>query len=239
MQGTRASFIFASDRTRPAAAGRAALASALAVLALLAGAGGLLFWRLPDAGAFDARVERLFVENADLTSGAEVRLLEILAQSGTAFADTLASYRLVIFVLLVFGAALLVASLASLLVILAQGRRLAEVERAGIRVASLRIARGTGAVTINEVELQLTDAAVETLSALAEAAMDGEILSGAELEAVVTGKPAAECDETSGATRVKRLRDALGNQLVAALLVRTVARKGYVLAVDRGAIRIE
>ena len=43
------------------------------------------------------RVERLFVEN-DLTGQAEIKLLEILAQSGTAFADTLNSYRMVIFV---------------------------------------------------------------------------------------------------------------------------------------------
>ena len=38
--------------------------------------------------------------------------------------------------------------------------------------------------------------------------------------------------------RIKRLRDALGNQMVAELLVRNVARKGYVLSVGKDAIRM-
>ena len=42
------------------------------------------------------KVEQIFVESADLTSEEDVRLLEILAQSGTAFSDVLASYRTVI-----------------------------------------------------------------------------------------------------------------------------------------------
>jgi hypothetical protein len=37
---------------------------------------------LPDANAFNARVEQLFVENASLTGQAEIKLLQILAQSG-------------------------------------------------------------------------------------------------------------------------------------------------------------
>jgi hypothetical protein len=50
------------------------------VLVLL-GAALLLFLNLPDANAFNARVERMFVENDDLTRAAEIKLLEILAQS--------------------------------------------------------------------------------------------------------------------------------------------------------------
>ena len=33
------------------------------------------------ANAFNERVERIFVENNDLTTGGEIKLLEILAQS--------------------------------------------------------------------------------------------------------------------------------------------------------------
>ena len=47
-----------------------------------------------------------------------------------------------------------------------------------------------------------------------------------------------DCDEAAGATRVKRLRDALGNQLVTELLVKTVARRGYMLAVGKDTIRM-
>ena len=45
-------------------------------------------------------------------------------------------------------------------------------------------------------------------------------------------------DEAAGATRIKRLRDALGNQLVSELLVKTIARRGYVLAVGKDVIRM-
>jgi DNA-binding response OmpR family regulator len=76
------------------------------------------------------------------------------------------------------------------------------------------------------------------LAVLAEARMDDEVLTGAQLEAVISGRHASDCDEAAGATRVKRLRDSLGNQLVSELLVKTIARKGYVLAVGKDLIRM-
>ena len=88
------------------------------------------------------------------------------------------------------------------------------------------------------MEFKLTGAMVETLSALAEARMDDEVLSGAELEAVISGRNAADCEEAAGATRVKRLRDALGNQMVAELLVKTIAKQGYMLAIEKDVIRM-
>ena len=209
-----------------------------AVVAILALAGAFLLLALPSPGAFDARVERLFVENADLTSAAEVKLLEILAQSGTAFADTLASYRMVIFVLLLATTGLLVAALAFLVILLNQSRSLREIERKGMRINSLVLDRETRTVTLNDMEFRLTEAAMETMAVLAEARLDGDLLSGAEIEAMITGKNALDCDEGSGVTRIKRLRDALGGQMVAALLVRTVAKKGYALAVEPEAIRL-
>ena len=209
-----------------------------AVVAILALAGAFLLLALPSPGAFDARVERLFIENADLTSATEVKLLEILAQSGTAFADALASYRMVIFVLLLATTGLLVTSLAFLMILLNQSRSLREIERKGIRINSLVLDRETRTVAINDMEFHLTEAAMETLAVLAEARLDGDLLSGAEIEAMITGKNALECDEGSGVTRIKRLRDALGGQMVAALLVRTVAKKGYALAVEPEAIRL-
>jgi DNA-binding winged helix-turn-helix (wHTH) protein len=85
---------------------------------------------------------------------------------------------------------------------------------------------------------KLTDALMETLSVLAEARMDDDILSGAEIEAVISGKQAADCEESAGAMRIKRLRDGLGNQLVSALLVKNVARRGYVLSIDKSVIEV-
>ena len=217
---------------------RAAAVGIAAIVAILAVAAGFLIAALPSADAFDARVAGLFAANDDLRAGAEIKLLEILAQSGTAFADTLAGYRVAIFVLLVFSAALLVAALTFLVIILALQRRMGEIERAGIRVASLLISRETNTVWLNDLEFKLTEAAIETLSVLAEARMDDEILSGSEIEATVSGRDASDCDEASGATRIKRLRDGLGNQMVSALLIRTVARRGYMLSIDPAVIRM-
>ena len=192
---------------------------------------------MPDANAFNARVERVFVEN-DLTSQAEIKLLEILAQSGTAFADTLASYRMVIFVLLVFATAMLIAALVVLAMLLMLNRRMAQIERSGIQVNELLISREENTVYLNSMGFKLTPAAMETLSALAEARMDDDVLSGAEIESVISGRHSSDCDEAAGATRIKRLRDTLGNQMVSELLVKNIAKRGYVLAISKDVIRM-
>ena len=103
---------------------------------------------------------------------------------------------------------------------------------------SLTISRDQKAVYLNDFEFKLTDAAIETLSVLAEARMDDEVLSGAEIEGVISGRSAADCDEAAGATRIKRLRDTLGNQMISELLVKNIARKGYMLAIDKDVIEM-
>jgi DNA-binding winged helix-turn-helix (wHTH) protein len=197
-----------------------------------------LLWTLPDANAFNVRVEQIFVRNDALTSQNEINFLEILAQSGTAFSDTLASYRMVIFVLMLMATSLLVAALAFLAMLLLLNRRMAKIESSGIQVSSLLISRDENLVILNNMEFQLTPAAIETFSVLAEARMDGDVLSGAELEAMIIGKSTADCDEAAGATRIKRLRDSLGNQMVSALLIKNIARRGYVLAIDKDVIEM-
>jgi DNA-binding winged helix-turn-helix (wHTH) protein len=117
-------------------------------------------------------------------------------------------------------------------------RRMGEIERSGITVSSLILSREERVVLINNLEFKLTDAAMETLSVLVEARMDDEVLSGAEIEAMVSGKSSADADEAAGATRIKRLRDSLGNQIVSELLVKNIARRGYVLAIDKDVIRM-
>jgi DNA-binding winged helix-turn-helix (wHTH) protein len=208
------------------------------IVAILLIAAIMLFWALPDANAFNARVEQLFVENNDLTTQAEIMLLEILAQSGTAFSDTLQSYRLVIFVLLVFATAMLVAALVFLVMLVSFNRRMAQIERVGIQVNSLLISREENTVYLNNLGFKLTEAAMETMAVLAEARMDDDVLSGSEIEGVISGRNAADCDEAAGATRIKRLRDTLGNQIVSELLVKNIARRGYMLAIDKDVIKV-
>lgn len=209
-----------------------------AIVVILLAAAAMLFWSLPDANAFNARVERIFIENDALTTGDQIKLLEVLAQSGTAFSEVLTSYRTIIFVLLVFATALLIAALVFLVMILSLNRRMETIQKQGIQVASLIISRSENAVVLNDMEFKLTEAAIETLSVLAEARMDDDILTGAQIEAVISGRKEVDCDEAAGAMRIKRLRDALGNQMVAELLVKNITRRGYTLAVKKDAIRM-
>lgn len=206
------------------------------ILLLLSLTGIWLLGTLPDGDAFNNRVEQIFITNDALTGQDDIQFLEIVAQSGTAFSDTLTSYRIVIFTLLVFATAMLIATIIFLVLLVALTRQMARVEASGIQVNSLYISRQENLVLLNNMEFTLTPAAMETLSTLAEARMDGDTLTGAEIEGIITGRPAADCDEAAGATRIKRLRDSLGNQLVSNLLVRNIARKGYTLAIDQGVI---
>lgn len=217
---------------------RVAIAGIGVVVGILGLATLFLLWNLPDANAFNTRVEQIFVANDNLTAEAEIRLLEILARSGTAFTEVLTGYRMIIVVLLVFATAMLVAAMVFLVMLIEFNRRMGQIERDGIRVSSLEISRDENKVYLNKLGFQLTPAATETLAVLAEARMDDEILSGAEIEAVISGRAREDCDEAVGATRIKRLRDTLGNQLVGELLVRNISRKGYFLAIDKEVIRV-
>ena len=225
-----------TDLTR--AGSRAVYLGLAAIVAILALAAFLLFLNLPDTNAFNARVTQIFAENANLTQDAELRLLEILAQSGTTFTEVLVSYRAVIFVLIVFASLLLITALVLVLALIVLNRRLAVVQKSGIQVSSLVISRGERKVYLNDMEFNLTEAAVEALAVLAEARMDDEMMTGASLESVISGRREADCDEAAGATRIKRLRDSLGNQMVSELLVRNIPRQGYMLAVEKDVIRM-
>ncbi|NBZ86682.1 winged helix-turn-helix domain-containing protein [Stagnihabitans tardus] len=208
-----------------------------AVVAIVLAAALFVYLGLPDADAFNRSIERLFVES-DLRDNAEIKLLEILAQSGTIFAEVQRTYLVVIFILMAFSAGLLVAVVVFLASIVTLNRRISLIQKSGIQVARMVVNRETRAVTINDHEFQLTDAALETLAVLAEARLDDEVLTGAQIEAVISGRAEHDCEEAAGATRIKRLRDALGNQLVAELLVKTVARRGYALSVGKDVIKM-
>jgi DNA-binding winged helix-turn-helix (wHTH) protein len=238
MKGKRVPETISSATDSLRAGNRVVAGGIAAIVLILLGAAVFLFVNLPDGNAFNARVERIFIENNDLRAGAEIKLLEILAQSGTSFSEVLNSYRSVIFVLLVFSTALLLSALVFLVTIITLNRRISAIQRSGIQVASMLISRESRAVYINDMEFALTEAALETLSVLAEARMDDEVMTGAQIEGVISGRDAADCDEAAGATRIKRLRDALGNQLVSELLVKTIARRGYVLAVGKDVLRM-
>jgi len=215
-----------------------ALWGSLLIIGLLLIASIVLFLNLPDANMFNDRVERIFVENDALTSPNETKLLEILAQSGTSFAEVLQGYRFIIFVLLVLSSALLMSALYFLINNYGLSQRMTEIERSGIHINSLVVNRDEHVVYINNMEFDLSEAICETLSVLCEARLDDEVISGADLEALISGKSKVDSDEAAGATRIKRLRDHLGNQMMSQLLIKNISRKGYMLALEKDVIKM-
>ena len=117
-------------------------------------------------------------------------------------------------------------------------KQMGEMTRSGMVINSLVVNREEQVVTINDMAFELTDSICETLSILCEARLDDDVLTGAQLEAMISGRMSHEVDEASGATRIKRLRDHLGNQIISNLLIKNISRKGYILAVDKDVIKV-
>ena len=194
--------------------------------------------RLPDPQVFNTNVERIFVET-DLSSQAEIRLLEVLASSGSLFEESMGLYTQIITALLILCFALLLVALGLLILNLDLRARNREVESRTLSVNQMRLNRAENFVQINDLRFKLTASNLETLGVLLEARLDGEYLSGAQLEAIISGRSEAQCEEAAGAVRIKRLRDALGNQLISELLLRHVSGRGYTLDVSRERVEIE
>ena len=198
----------------------------------------LLFANLPDANEFNLKVERIFLESDIIPIGNEIRLLEVLANSGTAFSEVLSSYRYIIFTLVIFAMTLLLSTMVFIVLIITLNKKLLDVERAGININSVIINRDKNLVYINDLEFNLTEALFEAIAVLCEARMDDDYLSGVDIESIITGKTITDCEEAAGATRIKRLRDSLGNQIVSELLIRNISGKGYMLSIDKSVIEI-
>ena len=198
----------------------------------------LLFANLPDANEFNLKVERIFLESDIMPIGNEIRLLEVLANSGTAFSEVLSSYRYIIFTLVIFAMTLLLSTMVFIVLIITLNKKLLNVERAGININSVIINRDKNLVYINDLEFNLTEALFEAIAVLCEARMDDDYLSGVDIESIITGKTITDCEEAAGATRIKRLRDSLGNQIVSELLIRNISGKGYMLSIDKSVIEI-
>ena len=192
---------------------------------------------LPDADAFNQKVERIFVENDDLTSPAEIRLLEILAQSGT---RVLRRHR-----------ELPGGHLRAPGVLHRPPDRRADLSRHDRRSQPAhghdRAARHPGLLARPLARARGRQPQRHGIQAdrcrprnprRARRGAHGRRRPerGRDRGRDFRGDPRPTATEAAGATRIKRLRDALGNQMVAELLIKTIARKGYMLAIDRDRI---
>jgi len=111
-------------------------------------------------------------------------------------------------------------------------------KNSALQVNEIELSRAENSVKINGDWLHLTKGSMETLSVLLEATLDGDFLSGLDVETLVSGKNAANCEDAAGVMRIKRLRDNIGNQIVAQHLIQNIPGKGYQIKVSKNNIVI-
>ena len=126
-----------------------------AIVAILAISAVLLFVNLPDGDAFNSAIREIFVNRpTSATPRRNARCSRSSPKPAPPFSGVLASYRAVMFVLMVFAAALLIACLVFLVTIVTLNRRIGEIERRGIQVSSMILSREERVVLINNLGVQ-------------------------------------------------------------------------------------
>lgn len=101
-----------------------------------------------------------------------------------------------------------------------------------LQVNGIELGRSDNSVKVNGAWLHLAKSSTETLRFLLEATLYGDFLSSLDVETLVSGKNAA------GVMRIKRLRDNIGNQIVAKHLIQNIRGKGYQIKVSKNNIVI-
>ena len=162
----------------------------------------------------------------------------MLAQSGSLFEGSIALYSKIIFTLFFVILTVMMICLALIFSNIELRKQFDLFQTSSFNAFSIELLRSKNFVQINGDLFQLTASNSETLSVLMECALDGDYVTGVQLESIISGKDEAECDDNSGAMRIKRLRDNLGGQSIATKLIRHVPSKGYQINSPKGSIRI-
>ena len=197
----------------------------------------LLYFIVPDPQVFNNKVESIFVEN-EFTKYTEIKLLEVLAQSGSLFENSVKLYSKIIFTLFFIVLTVMMICFAFIFSNIELRKQFNLLQESSFNARSIELLRSENSVQINGDLFQLTASNSETLSVLMEFALDGDYVTGVQLESIISGKDEAQCDDNSGAMRIKRLRDNLGGQIIATKLIRHVPSKGYQINSPKGSIRI-
>jgi hypothetical protein len=184
---------------------------------------GLLYFTVPDPQIFNKKVEGIFIES-DFTKQTEIKLLEVLAQSGSLFENSVALYSKIIFTLIFSNIEL--------------RKQFDLLQDSSFNAQSIELLRSENSVQINGDWFQLTTSNIETLSVLLECGLDDEYITGTALESILSGKNEIDCDDNAGAMRIKRLRDNLGGQIIASKFIRHVPSKGYQITSSKNNIKL-
>jgi DNA-binding winged helix-turn-helix (wHTH) protein len=198
---------------------------------------GALYFAVPDPQVFNSAVEKIFVEN-DFTQQTDLKLLEVLAQSGSLFEGSIALYSKIIFTLFFVILTVMMICVALIFSNIELRKQFDLLQDSSFNAQSIELLRSENSVQINGDWFQLTSSNIETLSVLLECGLDDEYISGAALESILSGKNEIDCDDNAGAMRIKRLRDNLGGQIIASKFIKHVPSKGYQVTSSKDNIKL-
>ena len=198
---------------------------------------GLLYFTVPDPQVFNNKVENLFVEN-EFTKYTEIKLLEVIAQSGSLFESSVALYSKIIFTLFFVIITALMICVALIFSNMELRKQFDLLQSSSFNAQSVELLRSENSVQINGDWFQLTSSNIETLGVLLEFSLDDEYVTGIKLESIISGKNESDCHDNSGAMRIKRLRDNLGGQIIASKLIKHVPTKGYQIISHKNNIKL-
>ena len=198
---------------------------------------GLLYFTVPDPQIFNKKVEGIFIEN-DFTKQTEIKLLEVLAQSGSLFENSVALYSKIIFTLFFVILTVMMICVALIFSNIELRKQFDLLQESSFNAQSIELLRSENSVQINGDWFQLTSSNIETLSVLLECGLDDEYITGAALESILSGKNEIDCDDNAGAMRIKRLRDNLGGQIIASKFIKHVPAKGYQVTSSKDNIKL-
>jgi len=197
----------------------------------------LLYFMVPDPQVFNNRIENIFIEN-DFTNQVEIKLLEVLAQSGSLFENSIALYSRIIFTLFFVVLTIMMICVGLIFSNIELRKQFGLLQSTSLNAQSIELLRSENSVQINGDWFQLSESNIETLSVLLECGLDGEYINALSLESIISGKNKSDCDDNSGAMRIKRLRDNLGGQLISSKLIKHVPSKGYQIICPKSNIKL-
>lgn len=197
----------------------------------------LLYFMVPDPQVFNNRIENIFIEN-DFTNQVEIKLLEVLAQSGSLFENSIALYSRIIFTLFFVVLTVMMICVGLIFSNIELRKQFGLLQSTSLNAQSIELLRSENSVQINGDWFQLSESNIETLSVLLECGLDGEYINALSLESIISGKNKSDCDDNAGAMRIKRLRDNLGGQIISSNLIRHVPSKGYQIICPKNNIKL-
>jgi len=138
---------------------------------------GLLYFTVPDPQIFNKKFEGIFIEN-DFTKQTEIKFLEVLAQSGSLFENSVALYSKIIFTLFFVILTVMMICVALIFSNIELRKQFDLLQDSSFNAQSIELLRSENSVQINGDWFQLTTSNIETLSVLLECGLETSILQG-------------------------------------------------------------